>query len=376
MTAERPRCSRSKWLALLVGVGLAAACGSPVAEPAAVPPALELSLRILREGAAALPKDESPIELQAMPPDDLAAFEASEVGEQEPTSLTRGARLGPAALRGFLESPFVESAVGWGCWATPHLFEDWLVALLAGQDDEDRAIALAVLVRVRAPRHVVRQWQVLQELDRRHGSEPAWAPLLAALHEPFAPENLEAVLRRELSADRLASHETHQWALRAVGVRSCRQLLTRVVVWSRSADPNVALAAERSLHDFSGPDADRALADCLLGFGPASGLAGDALSLRDPGLLIRSLLGAEVPADERWLVGQLLAEVEHPAAVPHLCASVGSRAIVDRAMFAAIERLATVDHWPLVEALPSTVRPEQKERATAVVTAVRTRLKL
>lgn len=62
--------------------------------------------------------------------------------------------------------------------------------------------------------------------------------------------------------------------------------------------------------------------------------------------------------------------------MPHLCATVGTMSRVDRGMFDAIERLATVDHWPLVEALPNTVRAEQQERATAVVAAVRARLKL
>ena len=90
--------------------------------------------------------------------------------------------------------------------------------------------------------------------------------------------------------------------------------------------------------------------------------------------MTRTLLATEVPADDRWYFGQLLARLEHPAAVPHLCASVGSRAIIDREMFDAVERLATDDHWPLVVELPNTVRPEQRERAAAVVAAVRARL--
>ena len=379
MTAERPRCSRSKGLAALLCAGLAAACGSREGAPAAlqVSPTLDLAERILRDGATVFPRDESSIEEEVlMPPDDLAAYEAAEVGEHEPSSVTRGARLGPSALRGFLERPFVDAAAGSGCSATMYPFEDRLVALLDGQDDEDRALALAVLVRVRAPRHIVRQWQVLHELDHRHGSEPAWAPLLAALHEPFVPDQLEVVLRRKLSADRLDFHEAHQWAIRAVGVTGCRALLARVAFWSRSTDFFVASAAVQSLDDLPGPEADQALADCLSGFGHVAAWAGHGLLRRDPALMTRTLLGTEVPAKQRDLVGRLLAKVEHPAAVPHLCATVGTMTRVDREMFDAIDRLATVDHWPLVEALPNTVRAEQQERAAAVVAAVRARLKL
>ena len=385
MTAERPRRCLSKWLASVLCVGLAAACGSRGVAPAALPavalppvtlppasPTLDLAVRILREGAAALPQDEPAIEPEVLtPPDDLAAFEAAEVGEHEPTSLTQSARLGPVALREFLYSPIVGSAVLSGCGASPCPMEERLVAILDRGHDEERALALAVLVHVRAPRHILRQWQVLHELDHRHGTDPAWSPLLAALREPFAPDQLEAVLRGERIIDRL-----HPWAIRAVGVTGCRQLLPRVAVWAGSAEVRIAQAAEHSLDEFPGPDADQALAECVRRFGPVAGWAGHDLLRRDPVLLIRTLLAAEVPASERSLVGQLLAKLEHPAAVPHLCASVGGTAIVDRAMFDAIERLATVDHWPLVAALPSTVRAEQQERATAVVAAVRARLKL
>lgn len=372
MTAERPRRFRSSLLAWIVSVGFAAACGAPEAVPAVVlpePPALDLAVRILLEGAAALPEDDPAMEMRSLGGE-------QEVGAHEPTSLAQADRLGPSALRHFLTWPRVDDAVQFSCAVIRSPMEELLVTLLGSGHDEDRALALAVLVRLRAPRHIVRQWQVLQDLDQRHGRDPIWAPLLAALHEPFALGQLEAVLRREPPTSHYTSHLASEWALRAVGVTGCRQLLPRVVVWARGENLQAALAAAASLAEFAGPDADQALADCLLGFGHAAEWAGHDLKRRDPALLIRSLLGAEVPADERWLVGQLLAEVEHPAAVPHLCASVGSRAIVDRAMFTAIERLATVDHWPLVEALPNTVRAEQRERATAVVTAVRARLKL
>ncbi len=379
MSAERPRRSRSKWLAVLVGAGLAAACGSREVVPAALPPAsptLELALRILREGAEALAEDEpaiAPEELTA--PNNWDPFDAAAAGDQEPTSLVQSPRLGPVALREFLYLPMVGSAVQSGCSDMLYPMEERLVAILDRGDDEARALALAVLVRVRAPRHILRQWQVLHELDQRHGADPAWSPLLRALREPFAAERLDAALRRELSADRLELHEAQQWAVRAVGVTGCPSLLARVAVWSRSANVFVAKAAEQSLNELPGPDADQALADCLADFGPAAGWAGHDLLRRNPALLTRTLLAAEVPASERFLVGQLLAKVEHPAAVPHLCATVRSMSRVDREMFDAIERLATDDHWPLVEALPSTVRAEQQERAAAVVAAVRQRLK-
>lgn len=373
MTAERPRRRRSQWLVLLVGVGLAAACGSREVAPVAPPqssPTLDLALRILREGAAALPQDElETVPEELSPPDDLAAYEAAEVGEHEPTSLVESGRLGPVALREFLDLPKVADPVLSGCGEAPCPMEDRLAAILDRGHDDERALALSVLVRVRAPRHIVRQWQSLHELEQRHGADPAWLPLLAALREPFAPDQLEAVLRRECVLG-----SVHPWAIRAVGVTGCRQLLPSVAVWARHADWSVAEAAETSLDEFPGPEADQALADCLVAFGPIAGWAGHDLLRRNPALLTRTLLAAQVPASERDRVGLLLGRLDHPAAVPHLCAMVGRRTIVDREMFDAIERLATDDHWPLVAALPNTVRPEQRERAAAVVAAVRTRL--
>lgn len=328
-------------------------------------------MRILREGAEALAEDEPAIEPEELTaPSTWDPFDAAAAGDQEPTSLVQSPRLGPVALREFLDLPMVGSAVRSGCSDMPYPMEERLVAILDRGDDEDRALALAVLVRVRAPRHILRQWQVLHELDERHGADPAWSPLLRALREPFRPDQLEAVLRLERILD-----PVHPWAIRAVGVTGCRQLLPRVAVWSRNADWFVAHAAETSLDEFPGPEADQALAECLVGFGPVAGWAGHDLLRRDPALLTRALLAAEVPASERFLVGQLLAKVEHPAAVPHLCATVRSMSRVDREMFDAIERLATDDHWPLVAALPSAVRAEQQERAAAVVAAVRQRLK-
>jgi hypothetical protein len=144
---------------------------------------------------------------------------------------------------------------------------------------------------------------------------------------------------------------------------------------SRCDHLDVSLAAERSLEDFPGPAGDRALADCLLGWRyDAYVRAGYALVERDAGLLAQTLIAAAVPKDCAYQAGLLLAGVGNAAAVPHLCASVGHTAIVDGKMFEAIESLATLEQLPLVEALPATVRDEQRERATNVLAAVRARL--
>ena len=358
-----------------MGVGLAAACGSRAVAPVGVPqpsPTLDLALRILRFGDAALPPDRStkPPELES----EFEPSEAAETGEHEPTSLTQAARLGPSALRNFLASPYVDSAVSVGSQANGLPMENRLVALLGSAVDEDRVLALAVLVRVRAPRHIVQQWRVFGELQQRHGHEPTWTSLLAALREPFLPDRLAAALLREPLTVPLGEHRPSDWAARAVGVTRCAVLLPQLALRARSQNHSAAQAAICSLAEMRGPDADQALVGSLLAWGPGSEPAARALRSHDPGLLTRTLLTAEVPTANRLFVGRLLAEFEHPAAVPHLCASVATRAIIDREMFDAIERLATDDHWPLVAALPSTVRPEQQERAAAVVAAVRTRL--
>lgn len=382
MSAECPRRSRSKWIAVLVGVGLAAACGSSEGAPAALPqvsPTLDLAARILRFGDAALPPDRSTeppvVESESEPKSTLEVWSTADVGEGEPTSLTQAVRLGPSALRSFLACPFVGSAVQLGCVAITYPMEERLVVLLGSAHDEDRALALAVLVRVRAPRYIDQQWRVLGQLEQRHGREPTWTPLLAAIREPFLPDRLAAALQREPLTAPLGEHRPSDWAARAVGVTKCEALLPQLAVRARSDNHMAAHAALCSLEEMLGPDADRALVGCLLAWGPGSERAARALRSRDPSLLTRTLLAAEVPAASRSFVGCLLAELEHPAAVPHLCATVGTMFRVDREMFDAIERLATVDHWPLVEAMPSTVRAEQQERAAAVVAAVRQRLK-
>lgn len=372
MTAERPRRRRSQWLVLLVGVGLAAACGSGEVVPAAPSPTLDLALRILQFGDAALPPDRSP-----EPPEPVSTLEvwsSADVGEGEPTSLTQAARLGPSALRGFLATPFVGSAVQFGCGVMTSPMEERLAVLLGSAHDEDRALALAVLVRVRAPRYIVQQWRVLGSLEQRHGHEPAWTSLLAALREPFLPDRLAAALQREPLTIPFGEHRPSDWAARAVGVTQCEALLPRLAVRAGSNNHMAVLAALCSLEEMRGADADLAIVGCLLAWGPGTEQAALALRSRDPVLLTRTLLAAEVPAANQGFVGLLLAEFEHPAAVPHLCAAVRDRSRVDREMFDAIERLATDDHWPLVAALPNTVRPEQRERAAAVVAAVRARL--
>jgi hypothetical protein len=81
-----------------------------------------------------------------------------------------------------------------------------------------------------------------------------------------------------------------------------------------------------------------------------------------------------VPDDRKRDAGRMLARIRNTAAVPFLCKTVGKTAMVDADMFDSIEELATDEQLPLVDALPSSVRAEQRDRAKQVVAAVHARL--
>jgi len=100
-------------------------------------------------------------------------------------------------------------------------------------------------------------------------------------------------------------------------------------------------AAERSLEDFEGGAAEGALVYCLLGWQYNAYIrAGNALLERNPSLLRSVLEQVSAPKEVRWQQGLLLAACDSPAAVTHLCRSIGGRQIIDRKMFDEIARLA------------------------------------
>ncbi len=334
----------------------------------APPPFAARALGVLANGAAALPAPPEPAE-DGEP----------DIEEEKPTEEPRelGGYLLSPEFRWFLRYPRVDPAVQFSCGSTFRRDESTLLALLDRADDEDAVVALAALLHVRAPRGVEAQWRALCRLQLLHGDDPLWSETLAALRRPFTPQAIDAALAATPPEGRYDEARAIEWSARAAGVTRHRGALPRLVELSRGEHLDTSLAAERSLEDFPGPEGDAALAACLVGWRyDAYVRAGRALAERNGDLVRATLSTADVPADAQREVGLLLAGLRDPAAVPHLCASVGKAAIVDGKMFDAIEQLATAEQLALVDALPATVRDTQRERAERVVAAVRARLGL
>lgn len=277
-------------------------------------------------------------------------------------------------VREFLASPRLANAVQFGC--TPDLWgaEEWVTSGLDSEDPLVRLRALVVLVQVRAPRSTAKQWAVLNELGM--GARAAeFAPVIDRIRAVFDPRILDAALIHEPLAGGYSAPAAYQWTIRAVGVVQHRPALARLVALSRSNSLPISLAAASSLQEFEGPDADAALAECLCGWRyNASLVAAGALLVRDRELLRRTLLASQPPREMLCYKGTLLAELDDPRSVPILCETVPDRAIMDREMFNAIERLALPEHLAAIEALPGRVREEQRDRAMELVERVRSRV--
>jgi hypothetical protein len=160
----------------------------------------------------------------------------------------------------------------------------------------------------------------------------------------------------------------YAWSVRALGVRRVKEGLGRLVQLSHCEARAVSLVAEKSLEDYTGLEADQALADCLLGWRYDAYIrAGRALLQRNKALLNNILSSTSVPKDSRYQVGLLLAKCENPLAVSILCDEVGGICFADHEMFECISHLAGPRHREVIESLPKRVRAEQVNEAQAVV---------
>lgn len=334
---------------------------SPSAAPARAPAAgaVGLALAVWERGAEALP---------APPPSPLGG------------SIEVYPRPAPTApfcefdehVRCFLADPEVADAVQWTCTPSGGELEPWIERGLDADDPHVRLRALVALMRVRAPRSVERQWRALQQLGRGpHAAE--FAPVAARLCVAFAPDALDELLALPVPNDLYSCSHELQWGIRAAGVTGYRGALDRLAEIAGSPNIDTSLAAERSLADFAGPDADAALARCVEAWHYASGAAAHALLRRDPERL-RAILLAMDPQSDARRKGLLLARLDDRRAVPILCRELPNTAIVDGEMFEAIIRLAGPEHLLAVLALPERVRPEQRDRAVECAAVVRARL--
>jgi hypothetical protein len=271
----------------------------------------------------------------------------------------------PAAFR-FLEYPYLQNAVHFGCVVTLHPYEDALEAGLGQPDPARKLQALVLLMRVSAPHSVELQWKALNELEDLP-ARPGLPALLQDLKARFSESAIGAALQRQPPEDRYEGDSTLSWNARAAGILRLRRLLPRLVELSRGEHLHVSLAAERSLEDFEGPEGDEALAQCLLGWQyDAYVRAGRALLVRNAPLLKRVLAAETAPDKCRYWQGILLARCDDPAAVPILCEAIPKTGIIDAEMFEHIARLARAEHFTLIWQLPQQVRVEQRERARQI----------
>jgi len=319
--------------------------------------------------------------VQAEPTEEVEDVE--EVEELEgPDDIEDAEAAVPQVFRGmdertgrYLTPPvYVQSAVQFSCGVSVNADEWWHTEALTSEDPLVRLQALVVLMKVKAPRTVAKQWQVLQGLDDL-SPRPGLARLLGELHAAFEYPALKTDLLRSPPKGEYGHDHAQQWALRAAGAARCWDALARLRDLSTNDNLDTSLAAERSLADFKGRAAEEALAHCVLGWRYNAWIrAAATLSRRDPVLLERTLLEAEIPQGARYQAAVFLGRLGNPRAVPMLCADVGGIALIDGEMFDLIESLAGPEHRALVEALPDGVREEQRERAEAVRASVLRRL--
>jgi hypothetical protein len=272
--------------------------------------------------------------------------------------------------RDFLRHPNLKPVVQFSCARVATPYEDALEEVLAGGTPEVRLQALAVLMRLRAPSSVALQWKVLNEL-RLLDDRPAWQPLLVEWASCFEPGPLMKKVREVPPQDRYdnsAATRPYLWSIRALGVIGHREALPRLAELSRSDHLYTSLAAERSIEDFTGPEAERALVECLLGWQyDAYVRAGHALLDRNRDLLRAALRSADPPEGRRYWQGIFLARCDDPAAVPILCQAAPNVALVDREIFAHIARLGQAEHRTMIESLLRRVRKDQRELAEKTV---------
>jgi hypothetical protein len=288
--------------------------------------------------------------------------------------------------RRFLAWPNLQPVVQFGCAGgevTP--YEEALVETLKAGEPALKLQALAILMKLRAPSSVPLQWKALGEL-RQNNDRPQWQPLLAEWQACFDPQRLERELRQAPRGhgDYESASPTFLWSIRAAGVIQDVRARDRLVTLSTGGDTSLpadlildtSLAAERSLEDFTGPEANKALVRCVLGWKyDAYVRAGHALLKRDKALLTKVLLEAKAPKNCRFYQGLLLARCDNAAAVPILCEEIPTYQIIDGKMFAQIARLGGAEHREMIQSLPARVRPDQRDVAEHIVQRFMTKLK-
>jgi hypothetical protein len=265
--------------------------------------------------------------------------------------------------------------VQFSCAGHSNPLEDALEQALMRDNDIERLNALEVLVTRPSPASVPFQWQALQALLQR-GED---SDRIADLNRRFEASTILSIIEgpppnEADNAQRQACLRFH-WNVRAAGVLQIKEAIPRLAELGRCGELYSSLAAEASLEDFSGQEADEALVQVYLGYRYNAYIhAAQALLKRNPLLLTEALRTNEAPPDAEYQRALLLARVDSPLAVPLLCKTVPRYQLIDREMFEQVARLATSEQKELVEQLPAIVRDTQQEMAQQCVAAYRQRM--
>ncbi|MCR9165731.1 MAG: hypothetical protein ACE37F_07615 [Nannocystaceae bacterium] len=275
-----------------------------------------------------------------------------------------------APLAAFLEYPNMQPAVQFSCavMATPG--EARLAKALEAKDDARALLALASLMHVHSPSTVQAQHDALTRLRARR---PKWKATLARLSARFSPKALTRALAEDPPADdRYGDAPTLEWTIRAVGVRKQKSALPRLATLCVSDHLHTSLAAERSIEDFTGPQALSALAACVEGWQyDAADRALGTLRERDPDLARRALETMPIPpADSLYRYDNALRSVAAPSTVPRLVAILPD---LERpsAAIDALEDHARPEHADAIEALIPKLDATHEERLRALVQQLR-----
>ncbi len=269
----------------------------------------------------------------------------------------------------FLQYPDLQPAVQFSCAIRVRTAESRLKYALSHPDRYVRLQALVLLMRVRAPSSVCKQFVALTGLRTSETDSRARA-LLEELGSCFAP----SVLLQRMKSIRSACDA--EWLCMAVGMLGIREALPYLTEAAEADLMPDNLAAERAIERFEGVEADRALAATVAAWHYSVSMhAAEALLKRSPDLLHDTLRSSPAPESLDYFQGLYLARLNDPSAVPILCRTVGKVGIIDDEMFQHIGRLAAEEHRAIVENLPTLVRPEQRAMAEGALAAFTERIK-
>ena len=152
--------------------------------------------------------------------------------------------------------------------------------------------------------------------------------------------------------------------MRAVGVLQMKDCIPRLLELSDVKNLYTYLAAERSINDFKGKEAEDALIK-VISFWKYNAYvkAGDEMLKRNPEKLGKALVKMKPPEDCEYQYALLLARTGNSDAVPILCKTVGDIAMKDFSMFRFIAALGEPKHKEIILALPKNVRKNQQDSA-------------